>query len=63
MRNSREKFSDSAMTKCSFIEVLEGSECVPGTCPIYSPCDGDSNIKAVICLCYYINLVSEKFSS
>ena len=33
MKGLREKFIDSAMMKSSIIDVVEGSECVPGKCP------------------------------
>lgn len=46
MKDLREKFIGS-----SIIDVLEGSECVPSTCPLSPPCGADSNLKAVICLC------------
>ena len=33
MKDFREKFIDSAMTKSSVIDMLESSECVPGKFP------------------------------
>ena len=49
MKNLREQFIDSALTKTSIIDVSESSKCAPGKCFLCPPCGADSNIKAVIC--------------
>ena len=49
MKDLREKFINSAMTKNSIVDVLEVSECVPGTWSLCPPCGAYSNLKAVIC--------------
>ena len=49
MKDLREKFINSAMTKNSIVHVLEVSECVPGTWSLCPPCGAYSNLKAVIC--------------